>query len=353
MTTTESVRHIGTISIDALGLKPLQQWYGSIVDVPVDLIKPDPENLRQEFDVDDIADLGRNIHSIGQLDEVTVFPILAEDDVWGGFFDLHDGERRWRAAMAVGLPTLRAKVVPRPSEDEITFKKVSRVLQTRSLSPETKVSGLEKALRSLGVLDDPTSWDSYREKLGGGQEWPQLIRVMLLKPRVREFMDNGLINFTIAQSLGRLTSERQEPVAEFVLVNKINGRFFSTQMIPYLIDHPEASPAQAFEQARVGNWKQYSKTPYQKGQEPPLDERVEGFLNDCVRWERAWEVLVHTGLVHEMAGNSTYEYRVKDAARRISERAGALAQRISQGQTEVEPHLDQFNGYVSHELLGG
>ena len=164
-------------------------------------------------------------------------------------------------------------------------------------------------------------------------------------------MDEGQINFTIAQSLGRLPNEQQESIAEFVVVNKINGRFFSTQMVPYLLDHPNASPAQAFEQARVGDWKQYSKTPYQKGHEPPLDEKVESFLNECVKWERAWEVLVHTGLVHDIAGNPTYEYRVKDAARRISERAGALAQRISQGQSEIP--VDQLNDVVDPRILDG
>ena len=349
MTTVENMNHSGATPMDALTLKPLREWYGSIVDVPVDLIKPDPENLRQEFDADDIADLGRNIQSIGQLDEVTVFPILGGDDTWGGFFDLHDGERRWRAAMAVGLPTLRAKIVPRPSNEELLFKKVSRVLQTRSLAPETKVAGLEKALGDLGVLENPRSWEAYRERLGGGPEWPQLVRVLLLKPRVRTFLEQGSINFTIAQSVGRLPSEQQESAAEFVVVNKINGRFFSTQMVPYLLDHPDASPAQGFEQARVGGWKQYTKTPYQKGQEPRLDERVESFLNDCVKWERAWEILVHTGLVHDISGNPTYEYRVKDAARRISERAGALAQRISQGQSEIS--TGQLNGAVGGPVL--
>ena len=352
MTTAESVKHSGAIQIGSLVSMPLRKWYGTVVDVPVDLIKPDPENLRQEFDPDDLSDLGQNIKSIGQLDEVTVFPILSGEDSWGGFFDLHDGERRWRAVMSVGLPILRAKIVPRPSSEELLYKKVSRVLQTRSLAPETKVAGLEKALLDLGVLEEPQSWDAFRGKLGGGPEWPQLVRVLLLKPRVRTFLDEGLINFTIAQSMGKLPREKQEPVAEFVVVNKINGRFFSTQMIPYLLDHPDASPAQAFEQARVGDWKQYSKTPYQRGQRPPLDERVESFLSDCVKWERAWEVLVQTGLVHEIAGNSTYEYRVKDAARRISERAGALALRISKSQTEVDPPKGQLNGPVIGKLLG-
>ena len=337
MMSNSSGHSIDAISVDELTLRPLEEWYGSVVDVPIGMVNPDPDNLRQHFDVDDIADLGRNMLSIGQLDEITVFPILNEGASWNGYFDLHDGERRWRAAHAVGLPTLRAKVVSRPDNEVLLFKKVSRVLQTRSLAPETKVAGLERVLDELGILDQPDSWESYRQQLGGGPEWPQLVRVLLLKPRVRQFLEQGSINFTIAQAIGRLPTDRQEDAAEFAIVHKINGRFLSTQMVPYLLENPDANMAQAFEQARVGGWKNAIKSPYQKGQGPTIDERIETFLGECVKWERAWETIVYVGGVHQVAGNAEYEFRMKDAARRIAERAGALVQQIAQGQTLDEP----------------
>jgi len=314
--------------IDTLVLKPIKEWYGTVVEIPTQLIKPDPDNLRQEFDEEDLVDLGKNMDLIGQLDEITVFPIILDNNTWAGFFDLHDGERRWRAANLVGRNTLRAKIVPRPSNDELLYKRISRVLQTRSLLPEKKVAGLEKALIELGVIDSPEVWEAYREKLGGGQEWPQLVRVLLLGTKVREMMGKGLINFTIAQSIGRLPPEKQVQIAEYVIVNKINGRFFSTQMVPYMLEYPDATPAQAFEHTRVGGWRQYTRSPYKRGQEPPINERVESFLGACVKWERAWEVLVHTGLVHDIEGNSNLESRLSDAARRIAERAHVLTERI-------------------------
>ena len=80
--------------LDTLVLRSVEDWYGSIVSVPCELIKPDPENLRQEFDETDLFDLGKNMAEVGQLDEITVFPILIDNSLWTGFFDLHDGERR-------------------------------------------------------------------------------------------------------------------------------------------------------------------------------------------------------------------------------------------------------------------
>lgn len=338
-------------SIETLVLKPINEWYGLVVDVPVQLIKPDPENLRQEFDEGDLRDLGNNMKILGQFDEITVFPLLLERGAWAGFFDLHDGERRWRAAQLVEIPSLRAKVITRPSAEELLYKKISRVMQTRTLSPDTKVAGLERAFEQLGVIDKSDVWDSYRERLGGGPEWPQLVRVLQLKPRVRTMLDEGLINFTIAQSIGRLQPEQQADVAEYVVVNKINGRFLSTEMIPYLVEHPNASPAQAFEHTRVGGWRQYISTPYQKGHEPPVDERVDEFLDACVKWERAWEVVVHTGLVHEISGHPNYESRVRDAARRIGERVSALVQRID--RRDGEQNAPPISQLPNHSRLSG
>ncbi|MXY60195.1 MAG: hypothetical protein F4Y96_07075, partial [Chloroflexi bacterium] len=83
-------------TIENLARNPVDRWYGATLDIPVSLIKPDPENLRQEFDESDLMDLGRNIELLGQFDEITVFPLLHGDGSWAGFFDLHDGERRWR-----------------------------------------------------------------------------------------------------------------------------------------------------------------------------------------------------------------------------------------------------------------
>ncbi len=322
--------------LEDLVLRPVEEWYGATVQVPCELIRPDPENLRKEFDEADLIDLGKNMAQVGQLDEITVFPILIDDCAWAGSFDLHDGERRWRAAQLTEQPSLRAKIVPRPSSEELTFKKVSRILQTRSLSPETKLAALKKSLSDLGILERPDKWASYRDRLGGGTDWPQLTRVLRLHPRVLGMFEGGIINFTIAHSVGRLALDSQARIAEYAVVNKIGGRFLSTQMVPYLLKHPEASPAQAFEHTRDGGWRQHDRIAYGRGESPPTHEQVEIFLEACVAWERAWETVVVKGLVHAVADSPQYMFRLKDASRRIQERAAALEERMSKsGQHEA------------------
>jgi len=309
---------------------------GRVIDLPLQRISPDPENLREVFDADDIKDLGLNMKRIGQLDDITVFPKENSDGKWTGDFDLHDGERRWRAAQMVGIPTLRAKVIQRPSDRDLLLKRTSRALQTRVLEPEMKMEAVEKALRELGVWDNPDLWESYREQLGGGAEWPQIIRTLLAGPLVKRMLDEGTINFTLAQSIARLPQSRQDEAAKYVVVNKLSGRFFSTQMVPYLIENPDASLAQAFEHTRVGGWRQYTKSPYQRGEEPPTEEQIEKFLDACVEWERAWEVLVHTGLIFEIIGNTNYESRIRDTLSRVEERVQTTLKKMDSANSAAE-----------------
>ena len=316
--------------------KDVGRLIGRVIDLPLKRISPDPENLREVFDADDIKDLGLNMKRIGQLDDITVFPKENSEGKWTGHFDLHDGERRWRAAQMVGIPTLRAKVIKRPSDRDLLLKRTSRALQTRVLEPEMKMQAVEKALRELGVWDKPDLWESYREQLGGGAEWPQIIRTLRATPLIKQMLDKGTINFTLAQSIARLLQSRQDEAAKYVVINKLSGRFFSTQMVPYLIENPEASLAQAFEHTRVGGWRQYTKSPYQRGEEPPTEEQIEKFLDACVEWERAWEVLVHTGLIFKIIGNTNYESRIRDTLSRLEERVQATLKKMDSANSDTE-----------------
>src|SRR5882762_4169718 len=97
-----------------------------IVEISVAAVQPDPENLRKIFDQDELQALADNIKEHGQLDPIQVFERMP------GTYDLWDGERRWRAVQIAGLTTLRAIVVPRPSDIELLCKKISRFMQTKT-----------------------------------------------------------------------------------------------------------------------------------------------------------------------------------------------------------------------------
>ena len=75
-------------------------------EIPVDRIAPSPYQHRVHFDQAKLAELGASygVHGLGQLQPIIVRP-RGEDE-----YELVAGERRWRAAKLVGLPTIKAIV---------------------------------------------------------------------------------------------------------------------------------------------------------------------------------------------------------------------------------------------------
>ena len=107
-------------------------------------------------------------------------------------------------------------------------------------------------------------------------------------------------------------------------------------MVPYLLKNTEASPAQAFEHARVGGWRQFTRSPYARGDTPQVEEQAERFLGACVTWERAWESLIAGGLTAEVQGDAQYLYRLKEACRRLGERASGLLEHLESTENNLE-----------------
>ena len=213
--------------------------------LPIAKIVPDPANLREHFDQEDLDALGQNLIEQGQLDPIQVF------EHGDGTYDLYDGERRWRAAQLVGLDSLQAILVERPSPEDLTCKKVSRALQTRNLTPQEELAAIETGLEAMGVRGEPQQWTAAAKRLG--------IPVDLLRNRmkltrlaepVRKEFERGEIDLSAAQAIGRIEDKgRQREVAQFVRENHLNTRFVGTKFIKHLTQNPAAPVIEAYTSA--------------------------------------------------------------------------------------------------------
>ena len=213
--------------------------------VPLTQLVPDSANLREHFEQEDIEALGRNLLEQGQLDPIQVF------ERGDGTFDLYDGERRWRAAQLVGLDSLQAMVVDRPSPEDLICKKVSRALQTRNLTPQEELAAIQSALEALGIQSQPSEWTKAARRLG--------IPVGLLRDRmkltklaepVRKEFEKGDLDLSAAQAIGRIEDKnRQQEVAKFVQDNNLNTRFVGTKFIKHLTQNPTAPVMEAYTSA--------------------------------------------------------------------------------------------------------
>lgn len=284
-----------------------------VVELPVDMIRPDLKNLRKTFDKDEIAALGRNMRELGQLEPIKVFP---KGD---SSFDLLDGERRWRAAIVEGIPTLKAIVEERPDEATLICKKISRHLQTKELSKQEEVRAIEEALEELGIRYTPEKWNEYGNKLGGDlSKVKERMRVADLPARLRAKFESGDLPYTIAQSIGRIPdAARQEEAAEFILSNSLSGRFVTTQLIPRILEHPDLPLMAVYDLARHQERWRYAKPVKKLEVEQSVSDLIDDLVDTFIKAEQALEEAAAGGHIQQIAEVPFYRDRLLYSVNRL------------------------------------
>jgi len=89
----------------------------TIIRLPVDMIRPDPKQVRQNIDADELNDLIESVKLVGQLEPIDI--LLRDGGKWA---IIDDGERRWRTIKALNLPSIRCIIV---TEEYAALRKFS------------------------------------------------------------------------------------------------------------------------------------------------------------------------------------------------------------------------------------
>jgi ParB family transcriptional regulator, chromosome partitioning protein len=108
---------------------------GRLIPIPLDQIRPNPEQPRQHFSPEELQGLAESIKAHGVLQ-----PIVVEEDQSG--FVILVGERRWRAAQVVGAGRIPA-VVRKPGSDRLALALIENA-QREDLNPIEEAEALQK-----------------------------------------------------------------------------------------------------------------------------------------------------------------------------------------------------------------
>lgn len=92
-----------SLSVPDVGRPPSE-----IVHLPLSTIMPDPENIRERNQDEEIDALAVNIAKVGLLQAIVVHPL-------DGKFRISAGHRRYQAATQLGWETIAATIVPTPA----------------------------------------------------------------------------------------------------------------------------------------------------------------------------------------------------------------------------------------------
>ena len=205
-------------------------------ELPVDAIVPNARQPRSVFDEEALDELKTSIQEVGFLQ-----PIVVRETDEDGRYELVMGERRWRAAQAVGRTTIPA-IVRDTRDDAMLRDALLENIHRANLNP------LEEAAAYQQLLDE---FGATHEELARriGRSRPQIsntIRLLNLPAVVQRRVAAGVLSAGHARALlGLDDTQAQEDLAHRVVAEGLSVRATEELVTLALADGPakQASPA--------------------------------------------------------------------------------------------------------------
>jgi ParB family chromosome partitioning protein len=113
-------------------------------DVPVELIRPNPDQPRSRIDDDGIGDLAASVAAAGIVQPLIVRPLS------NGTYELIAGERRWRAAQQAGLDEVPALVRDQEDAERLQVALVENMAR-EDLNPVDEARACATLVEDLGL----------------------------------------------------------------------------------------------------------------------------------------------------------------------------------------------------------
>ena len=178
--------------------------------IATERIQPDPAQPREEFDPESLERLAESLISRGQLQ-----PIRVRWDEAAGVYRIICGERRWRAATLVGMPSLACIMVSGPmSESDLLAVQLIENALREDLKP------IEQA-RAFQILMERNHWSTRQLATELAMAQPQVVRALALlnlPQEVQEHVEQGVLAPATAYEIGKLNDPaEQKDLAERVV----------------------------------------------------------------------------------------------------------------------------------------
>jgi len=194
--------------------------------VPISLIDPNPNQARQAFDPVALEELAASIRAYGVLE-----PILLCH--WGDRYRIVAGERRYRAALSAGLPSLPALILDDIADTDLAMITAIENLQRANLDIEDEARQFSYLL-SLTNL----SQRELAELLGVGYNYLSRRVRLLERPDLLAAVRGRTLPLNAA--LAQLSDDR-EPARELIERDTLDGSVSPGHMPPRA-SSPSVSP---------------------------------------------------------------------------------------------------------------
>lgn len=184
-----------------------------VLELDVDIIKPNPYQPRKVFNPQSLKELSESILEHGLLQPVVVY------DSGDGDYMLIAGERRLRASKLAGLESIKAIVA------DIDFKKLRELAIIENIQRE-ELNPIELALSYQELLDEyELTHEELSKRISKSRtQITNTLRLLQLDDEIKEMLADGKITQGHAKMLVTLEKKEQKVVADSVIGQKLNVR---------------------------------------------------------------------------------------------------------------------------------
>lgn len=193
----------------------------NIVQLPLHIIRPNPNQPRHIFDHDSLKELSESIRQYGVIQPVTV------RKMFDGTYELVAGERRLKACGLAGMLKIPAIIIDMEDEDSAIVALVENI-QRQNLSFMEEANAYQMLLKKHHITQEDLA-----RKLGKTQSAiANKIRLLKLPNVVRELIADNNLTERHARALLRLSSEEKQLYA----VKRVIDYSFNVKQTEALID---------------------------------------------------------------------------------------------------------------------
>lgn len=183
---------------------------GQVLLIPNEIIYPNPNQPRRNFNQEELVNLAISIRMNGILQPITV------RETHNGY-ELVSGERRLRASRLAGMLSVPCIVIEANNFKSAVYALIEN-LQRQNLGYFEEASAIEKLMYDFGL-----SQDEVAKQLGKAPSTvSNKLRLLALPPKVRDLLCENGLSERHARALLRLPEEKRLPVLEKIIEKKMN-----------------------------------------------------------------------------------------------------------------------------------
>jgi ParB family chromosome partitioning protein len=208
-------------------------------EIPVAMIRPNPDQPRRRFDSESIAALAASIADAGLIQPLIVRPLA------DGRYELIAGERRWRAAREARLETVPALVRDEDEARRLQTALIENVAR-EDLNPVDEARACATLIEDLGVTKEELGRRLGRSRVAISN----LIRLLDLPDPALELLESG----DLAEGHGRAILQARGAEARIEIARKAAAAGWSVRETerrakaaasrrPKVVAHPDQEAA--------------------------------------------------------------------------------------------------------------